>query len=161
MMSHGLSGSGPTGDYTLGQALRLMEGFVDALQLDDISLAGTSLGGTLAVHYAAKHPDRFQRLILLSPGSLWVKERWAQGGIPRVGYVPKYILPRALPEFMLSSGFGNPAALPHSLVDRWWGLWRCGASARRSATGGRSTRRAILTGGSARCACRCSCCRAN
>ena len=39
--------------------------------------------------------------------------------------MPKYIPPRALPEFMLSSGFGNPAALPHSLVDRSWGLWRC------------------------------------
>jgi pimeloyl-ACP methyl ester carboxylesterase len=124
MTSHGLTGPDPTGDYTLARTLRLMEGFVDALQLDDMTVAGTSLGGTLALHYATTHPDRVQRLILLSPGSLEGKERRARGGVPRVGYVLKYILPRALPKFMLSSGFGDPAALPDSLVDRWYELWR-------------------------------------
>ena len=124
MTSHGLTGPDPTGDYTLARTLRLMEGFVDALQLDDMTVAGTSLGGTLALHYATTHPERVQRLVLLSPGSLEGKERRARGGVPRVGYVLKYILPRALPEFMLSSGFGDPAALPESLVDRWYDLWR-------------------------------------
>lgn len=124
MTSHGLTGPDPTGDFTLARTLRLMEGFVDALQLDDMTLAGTSLGGTLAIHYTTTHPERVQRLILLSPGSLEGKERRAQGGVPRVGYVLKYIMPRALPEFMLGSGFGDPAALPASLVDRWYDLWR-------------------------------------
>jgi pimeloyl-ACP methyl ester carboxylesterase len=124
MTSHGLTGPDPSGDYTLARTLRLMEGFVNALQLDAMTLAGTSLGGTLAIHYATTHPERVQRLVLLSPGSLEGKERRAQGGIPRVGYVLKYILPRALPESMLSSGFGDPAALPVALVDRWYDLWR-------------------------------------
>ena len=124
MTSHGLTGPDPGGDYSQARTLQLMEAFIAALKLDDLTLAGTSLGGTLAIHYAAKHPDRVQRLILLSPGSLEGKERRARGGVPRVGYVLKYILPRALPEFMLSSGFGDPAALPESLVDRWYDLWR-------------------------------------
>jgi pimeloyl-ACP methyl ester carboxylesterase len=124
MTSHGLTGPDPTGDYTLARTLHLMERFVDALQLDDMTVAGTSLGGTLAIHYATTHPDRVARLVLLSPGSLEGKERRARGGVPRVGYVLKYILPRALPKFMLSSGFGDPAGLPESLVDRWYDLWR-------------------------------------
>jgi pimeloyl-ACP methyl ester carboxylesterase len=124
MTSHGLTGPDPSGDYTQARTLQLMEKFIDALQLDDLTLAGTSLGGTLAIHYASTHPERVQRLILLSPGSLEGKERRAQGGVPRVGYLLKYIMPRALPQFMLSSGFGDPAALPPSLVDRWYDLWR-------------------------------------
>lgn len=123
MSSHGLTGPDPTGDYSLARTLALMEGFVDALQLDDVTLAGTSLGGTVAIHYATTHPERVARLILLSPGSLEGKERRARGGVPRVGYVLKYILPRALPRFMLSSGFGDPATLPESVIDRWYDMW--------------------------------------
>jgi pimeloyl-ACP methyl ester carboxylesterase len=124
MTSHGLTGPDPTGEYTLARTLQVMERFIDTLQVERVTLAGTSLGGTLAIHYATTHPERVERLILLSPGSLEGKERRASGGVPRVGYVLKYIMPRALPEFMLSSGYGDPATLPESLVDRWYDLWR-------------------------------------
>lgn len=124
MTSHGLTGPDPTGEYTLARTLQVMERFIDTLQVERVTLAGTSLGGTLAIHYATTHPERVERLVLLSPGSLEGKERRASGGVPRVGYVLKYIMPRALPEFMLSSGYGDPAALPESLVDRWYDLWR-------------------------------------
>ena len=124
MTSHGLTGPDPTGDYTLARTLALLERVIDRLQLERVTLAGTSLGGTLAIHYATTHPERVERLILLSPGSLEGKERRASGGVPRVGYVLKYIMPRALPRFMLSSGYGDPAVLPEPLVDRWYDMWR-------------------------------------
>jgi pimeloyl-ACP methyl ester carboxylesterase len=123
MTSHGLTGPDPTGDYTLARTLKLTEDFIDALGLQKMTLAGTSLGGTVAIHYSASHPERVERLVLLSPGSLEGKERRARGGVPKVGYVLKYLLPRALPRFMLASGFGDPAKLPESLVDRWYDLW--------------------------------------
>jgi pimeloyl-ACP methyl ester carboxylesterase len=123
MTSHGLTGPDPTGDYTLARTLQLTEDFIDALKLEKVTLAGTSLGGTVAIHYTARHPERVERLVLLSPGSLEGKERRARGGVPKAGYVLKYLLPRALPRFMLSSGFGDPARLPESLVDRWYDLW--------------------------------------
>ena len=124
MTSHGLTGPDPTGDYTLARTLQLTEDFIVALKLGKVTLAGTSLGGTVAIHYTARHPERVERLVLLSPGSLEGKERRARGGVPKAGYVLKYLLPRALPRFMLSSGFGDPARLPESLVDRWYDLWR-------------------------------------
>ncbi len=123
MTSHGLTGPDPTGDYTLARTLQLTEDFIDALKLEKVTLAGTSLGGTVAIHYTSRHPERVERLVLLSPGSLEGKERRARGGVPKAGYVLKYLLPRALPRFMLSSGFGDPARLPESLVDRWYDLW--------------------------------------
>jgi pimeloyl-ACP methyl ester carboxylesterase len=123
MTSHGLTGPDPTGDYTQARTLALTEKFIDALGIDRLTIGGTSMGGTVAIHYTVAHPDRVERLILLSPGSLEGKEKVRGGGVPKVGYVLKYIMPRALPEFMLRSGFGDPSKLPESLVDRWYDLW--------------------------------------
>ena len=123
MTSHGLTGPDPTGDYTQQRTLALTEKFVDALGLERITIGGTSMGGTVAIHYTAAHPGRVERLILLSPGSLEGRERKRRGTVPRVGYVLKYIMPRALPESMLRSGFGNPARLNPALVDRWYDMW--------------------------------------
>lgn len=122
LTSHGLTGPDPTGDYSLPRTLALVEGFVDALGIERATLGGTSLGGTVAIHYTARNPGRVERLILLSPGSLEGKER-ARGGLPKAAYVLTWVLPRALPEFMLRSGFGDPSRLPESLVDRWYDFW--------------------------------------
>jgi pimeloyl-ACP methyl ester carboxylesterase len=123
MTSHGLTGPDPTGDYTQRRTLLLTERFIDALGLDQVTLGGTSMGGTVAIHYTAAHPERVERLILLSPGSLEGREKKRRGTVPRVGYVLKYILPRALPAAMLRSGFGDPTRLPDSLIDRWYDMW--------------------------------------
>jgi pimeloyl-ACP methyl ester carboxylesterase len=123
MTSHGLTGPDPTGDYTQKRTLHLTERFIDALKLGKVTLGGTSMGGTVAIHYTAAHPERVERLILLSPGSLEGRERKRRGTVPTIGYSLKYILPRALPEGMLRSGFGDPSQLPDELVDRWYDFW--------------------------------------
>jgi len=118
--SHGLTGPDPTGDYTLERTLELTEKFIDAVGLERFSIAGTSMGGTMAILYAHKHRDRIENLTLLSPGSLEGRER------PEMrdsAYVLTYILPRALPEFMLVSGFGDDDKLTDELIDRWYDMW--------------------------------------
>jgi pimeloyl-ACP methyl ester carboxylesterase len=122
MTSHGLTGPDPTGDYGLPRTLELTERFLDELGIEKATLGGTSLGGTVAIHYSVRHPERVERLVLLSPGSLEGRER-ARQGLPKAAYVLTWILPRALPEFMLRSGFGDPSKLPDSLVDRWYDMW--------------------------------------
>ena len=124
MTSHGLTGPDPTGDYTQQRTLALTEKFVDAMGLQRFVIGGTSMGGTVAIHYTAAHPERIERLVLLSPGSLEGREQKRRGNVPRAAYVLKYIMPRALPEYMLRSGFGDPSRLPESLVDRWYDMWR-------------------------------------
>ncbi|MDH5276785.1 MAG: alpha/beta hydrolase [Gammaproteobacteria bacterium] len=123
MTSHGLTGPDPTGDYSQERTLALTERLIDALGLGTITLGGTSMGGTVAIHYAAAHPERVLRLILLSPGSLEGQEKKRRGNVPKFAYALKYIMPRALPEFMLRGGFGDPSRLPESLVDRWYDMW--------------------------------------
>lgn len=124
MTSHGLTGPDPTGNYSQERTLALAEQLIDTLDLGKITLGGTSMGGTVAIHYSVAHPERVERLILLSPGSLEGQEQKRRGNVPKAAYVLKYIMPRALPEYMLRSGFGDPSRLPESLVDRWYDMWR-------------------------------------
>jgi len=124
MTSHGLTGPDPSGDYTVERTVDLTEKFVDALGLDTFSMGGTSLGGTIVLHYTARHPDKVNNIVLLSPGSLEGREQIEKRGKPgKSANVLHYILPRALPEFMLSSAWGETAPLPEELVDRWYDMW--------------------------------------
>ena len=126
MTSHGLTGPDPTGDYTTQRTLDIVEKFIDAMDVDEFVIAGTSMGGTIAIHYTNKYPDRIRKLILLSPGSLEGRDIKSnrRGEVPGAAYVLKYIMPRALPEFMLRGGFGDETKLTDELIDRWYDMWR-------------------------------------
>lgn len=95
MTSHGLTGPDPTGDYTTERTLELVTKFIDAMGLERFSIAGTSMGGTIAIRYTHEHPERIENLILLSPGSLEGKERKSgpRGQVPNSAYLLKYIMP--------------------------------------------------------------------
>jgi pimeloyl-ACP methyl ester carboxylesterase len=125
MPAHGLTGPDPSGDYSIERTVRLTERFVDALGLTRFSIGGTSTGGTIAMHYAAAHPERVERLILLSPGALEGRSMQRAGrSVPRIANILEYVTPRALAAFMLKSRFGDPDRVDDKLIDQWWELWR-------------------------------------
>ncbi len=124
MAGHGLTGPDPSGDYSLERTVELTSRFVDALQLKRFSIGGTSLGGTVAMHYTAAHPERVERLILLSPGSLEGRSMERAGRtVPKAADILKYITPRALARFMLTSRFGDPSKVNDRLIDQWYDMW--------------------------------------
>jgi pimeloyl-ACP methyl ester carboxylesterase len=45
-------------------------GFLDALELDRVSLVGNSFGGALALALSSRHPDRVDRLVLMGSAGL-------------------------------------------------------------------------------------------
>ena len=53
--------------------LEVLGGVFDALQLQRFQLVGLSMGGALAIGYAAQHPDRVQSMVLFEPGGLGEK----------------------------------------------------------------------------------------
>ena len=58
-------------DYApVAQAERL-HAFVQALNLVKVHVAGSSMGGHIALTWAAKYPDEVQSLWLLDPGGVW------------------------------------------------------------------------------------------
>jgi 2-hydroxy-6-oxonona-2,4-dienedioate hydrolase len=55
-------------DLELPEYLDHLDGLLDALELDRAHLNGESLGGWVAVKYAAAHPERVLKMVLNTPG---------------------------------------------------------------------------------------------
>jgi 2-hydroxy-6-oxo-octa-2,4-dienoate hydrolase len=55
----------PAADYGIRLWQRQLIGFLDALELDSVTLLGNSFGGAMALALAARRPERVQRLILM------------------------------------------------------------------------------------------------
>jgi len=64
---------------------------LDALGLERASFAGNSMGGRIALELGMCHPERVDRLVMLSPSLAWLKDRpwkWLlQMPLPRLGYL--------------------------------------------------------------------------
>ncbi|CAO5192042.1 2-hydroxy-6-oxonona-2,4-dienedioate hydrolase [Frankia sp. AiPs1] len=57
-----------THDLEIDDYLEHLGGLLDVLGLDRVHLSGESLGGWVAVKFAARHPERVHRLVLNTPG---------------------------------------------------------------------------------------------
>ena len=65
---HGDSDPAPDGDYSLTTLAGDIAAIVDALGLTRVSIVGLSLGGRIAIVYAALHPERVERLVVVDIG---------------------------------------------------------------------------------------------
>ena len=78
-----------------------LDDVLDGLNLDSAALVGVSLGGALALDYAARRPQRVDRLVLLAPSGI---------GRQRNGFLVKAILLQLLGDRgrrrLLSSALG-------------------------------------------------------
>jgi pimeloyl-ACP methyl ester carboxylesterase len=88
-------------------------------------VVGTSIGGTVAMRYTADHPDRIERLVLISPGSLEprVRGRTTPANVPRAADILGYVLPKSFTRFMLTNDYGDPARVTDAVVDEWYEMW--------------------------------------
>jgi pimeloyl-ACP methyl ester carboxylesterase len=124
LTAFGLTGADPTGDYSNERTLALTERFIDAVGLRRFTIAGTSLGGTIAMRYAGRHPQRVERVILLNPGILEGAAMGRAGTrLPAAADVLAWITPRSLAAYMLRSRAGDPAKITDEHVARWYDLW--------------------------------------
>lgn len=69
LLGHGYSGK-PDRAYEIGDYLDHLSAFLEAMGIDRLSLAGTSLGGWIAARFAARHPGRIVSLSLIGSGGL-------------------------------------------------------------------------------------------
>jgi len=94
MTSHGLTGPDPSGDYGMPRSLMLIEGLLDHLGLDRVTAVGSSLGGNMAFNFAAKHPTRVDRLVLINSGGIKREDSRSGSDIPTWADAVARLLPR-------------------------------------------------------------------
>jgi len=100
-----------------GRYTDLLEGFLDAAGVERAVLVGNSIGGAVAIRYAAAHRDRVHGLVLANPGGLDkggdLMARLAVGGMIRffdAGARGAWWYPRAFGAYCRMVLSGAPAA---------------------------------------------------
>ena len=67
---HGLTGEVPDRDYSLSADIKTIENLADKLSLETFTIAGHSMGGSIAWHFAMTNPNRSKALILINAAGL-------------------------------------------------------------------------------------------
>jgi pimeloyl-ACP methyl ester carboxylesterase len=117
----GLTGPDPSGDYSDARGVAVLGGLMDRLGVQRASMVGNSMGGKVAWMFAAEHPDRVDRLVLISPDGFASRE-FPYGKKPDVPLVAD-LLPNTLPTVMLrmtlEPAYGDPGRLTPEVVQRY------------------------------------------
>jgi 4,5:9,10-diseco-3-hydroxy-5,9,17-trioxoandrosta-1(10),2-diene-4-oate hydrolase len=96
--------------------------YMDAVGLDEADIAGHSHGGSVAMMFAARHPDRVRRLILFAPanpfcdlGNQLIRFYQTRFGIRFARMIP--FLPRMLKATALSRMYGDPSRVSKDALE--------------------------------------------
>lgn len=117
----GLTGPDPTGDYSDTRAVAVLLALMDELSVRRASLIGNSMGGKLAWQFAALHPDRVDKLVLISPDGFASPgfEYDKQAEVPLVAKLLPYTLPTWMLRMNLAPAYADKARLTDETVTRY------------------------------------------
>lgn len=120
----GLSDPDPSGDYSDARTMVLLLALMDQLGIAKAHVVGHSIGGRMAWTFAAHHPQRVDRLVLLSPdGFAGPDVSYGQPTeVPLALESMRYVLPRALLRRQLEPAYANRAVLSDALATRYHDL---------------------------------------
>lgn len=121
----GLTGATKERDYSIEFYSKFLDSFVNQLGIEKFSIAGNSLGGSIAWYYSTQHTDKVERLILIDAG-----------GIPGRALPPIFtIAQNALGGYLLTKTssrwfiqknmeqvYFDDNKVTESLIDRYWEL---------------------------------------
>ena len=120
----GLSEPDPSGDYTDARAIAIILALMDQLGIEKTSLIGNSIGGRIAWTFAARHPQRVRKLILVSPDG-FASPGFEYGKAPEVPAflgLLRYCLPSWVLNMNLVAAYANPDALTPERKERYHDL---------------------------------------
>jgi len=117
----GLTGADPSGDYTDARSIAVLLALMDRLGVARASVVGNSMGGRIAWTFAALHPERMDKLVLVSPDG-FASPGLEYGVAPKVPLTMR-VLPYVLPSFMLRASlapaYSNADVLTDTLFTRY------------------------------------------
>ncbi|WP_373049021.1 alpha/beta fold hydrolase [Vulgatibacter sp.] len=121
MPGHGLTGPHPQGRYDYAEMAVFLDHFVQAVGLERFHLAGNSMGGSVAWHYALAHPAKVDRLVLVDAVGYEREEPlppilrlFATPGLNRIA---EHVTPRFAVEQSIRDVYGDPSRVTEELVD--------------------------------------------
>jgi pimeloyl-ACP methyl ester carboxylesterase len=123
---HGMSGPARDDDYSDAASRDLLAALLDSLGIARATLIGNSMGGRIAWSFAAEHPDRVGKLVLMAPDGFASPgfEYDKPAEVPAVLGAMRWVMPRAVLRASLEPAYAHPEAVPDSVMDRYYDLMR-------------------------------------
>ncbi len=127
---HGLTGPSPARNYSSAAFVDVVEKVRAKLGVDHIVLAGNSMGGGVAWHYALSYPEHLTGLILVDasgqpePGNQSPPLAFRIARTPVIRNLAAMITPRDLIAQSLPGAFYDKRLATNAQIDRYWELLR-------------------------------------
>ncbi len=120
----GLTGPDPTGDYTDVRSIAVLLALLDRLGVQRATFIGNSMGGRIAWAFAAAHPDRVAKLVLVSPDGFAGPgvEYGKPQEVPALMQVLPYTLPRSMLRANLAIAYADQGRLTDATVQRTYDM---------------------------------------
>lgn len=120
----GLTGPAAGADYSMDYYVEFLDHFLSSLDIDEVYIAGNSLGGGITWFYAAKHPEKVKKIILLDAAGYEMEgpsiTRLASPGIIRAAI--RHISPRYAIRFLVKQVYGDKEKVTEETVSRYYRL---------------------------------------
>lgn len=122
----GLSAPDPDRDYSDARSLQMLVRLLDELGVSRASVVGHSMGGRIAWTFAARHPERMDRLVLVAPdGFASVGFDYGKAmDVPASLGLMRHVLPQPLLRMNLKAAYAQPETLTDALTTRYHELLR-------------------------------------
>jgi len=119
----GLTGPRADGEHTLEYLIETVGAFCDELGLDEVAVAGNSLGGGVAWRLSLDRPELVTDLVLINAGGATLLAHLGQS-LTRFGttVVPRYVTPRLLIRLIVRDAYGDPSKVTPRIVRRYHDL---------------------------------------
>ncbi|CAA0081368.1 putative protein [Zhongshania aliphaticivorans] len=126
MTSHGLSGPDAQSNYSMDRDVAILDALLNKLNVKSALVVGSSLGGNIAFHYAAKFPERTAGLVLINSGGIKRQQssRRSAAGIPPWFYRVFYFIPTIAYRKFIEWMVVDKTVVSESLVERFHDMFR-------------------------------------
>lgn len=122
----GLTGPRNDRDYSIAAYVSFLDDFLDSLGLQQVHLAGNSLGGRIAWEYALAAPQRITSLTLIDASGFPVDKPPSLGfRLARMPVINRLLLgftPRALLSRSVAEVYADDSKISDALVDRYFDM---------------------------------------
>ena len=122
----GLTGPDPVRDYSETRGVAILAALMDKLAIARASIAGNSMGGKLAWEFAAAHPERVDRLVLISPDG-FASPGFEYGKAPAIPLMLRalpYTLPAPMLRMSIAPAYADASHLTPGIVERYSDMMR-------------------------------------
>jgi pimeloyl-ACP methyl ester carboxylesterase len=119
----GITGANANADYSIQNYTRFLEEFLSKVNVDNFYLVGNSLGGNIAWDYAAEHPEKVKKLVLIDASGLptnkpqpWI---FKLAKTPVLNSLFLYVTPKAVIKDNMEQVYHDDSKITDELITRY------------------------------------------